>query len=93
MSYGDGKDQKPLGESAHGVGVSVVGHCCVVDDVIDAASRDVGRPTRTLLEVRVCRAECDIERGTGKICNECIRRMKFKIGLMGDPGGVERYIR
>jgi len=86
---------KTKGIRAHWVGLSVVGHCGAADDDDDddAVPRDVGWPAQTLLEVCVCRVKCDIEGGNGKICNVCIRRMKFKTGLMKDSSGVERYIR
>jgi len=79
VSFGVGMDQRPMGQRAHWVGLSVVGHCGADDDV-DAVPRDVGWPTQTLLEVCVCKIESDIECGNGKICNVCIRRMKFKTG-------------
>lgn len=44
VSCGDGKDQRPLGERAHWVGVTVVGHCCAYDDGVsrDADSDAIG---------------------------------------------------
>jgi len=44
VSCGVGKDQRPMGEWAHWIGLSVVGHCGADDDDDDAVPRDVGWP-------------------------------------------------